>query len=133
MAEVKDNVILGFGRPGPWPYMWQVQSNDGGRSWEPAAFGPFPGYCITLNKTANGALIAIKRFPYLSANVSWDGGVTWDAGTVVDYPIWANHHAIVVEEDVVLVAYMGHIVERGQADARILRLRATEDGLVVDE
>ena len=69
LAEVTDNRILGFGRPGPWPYMWQVQSNDGGQTWEPAAFGAFPGYCITLTRTVSGALVATHRFPYLTANV----------------------------------------------------------------
>lgn len=132
LAEVAQNVIIGFGRPGPWPYMWQVQSNDGGQTWEPAAFGAFPGYCITLTGTTSGALIAVHRFPYLSANVSYDGGVTWDAGTIIDYPIWANHKALEIEPDVVLVAYMGHIVEPGQADNRILRLRVTKQGLALD-
>jgi hypothetical protein len=132
LAETIDNVVLGFGRPGPWPYMWQIQSNDGGKSWNPAAFGSFPGYCISLTRTANGALVAIHRFPYISANVSYDNGLTWDAGTILDYPIWANHKAIEVEPDVILLIYMGHIVQPGQADNRILRLRVTENGLVMD-
>ena len=132
LAEADDDVVLGFGRPGTWPYMWQVQSNDGGLTWEPAALGPFPGYCSTLTSTASGALVATHRFPYLAANVSWDGGVTWDAGTILDYPLWANQKAIEVEPDVVLVAYMGHIVEKGQADVRLVRLRVTREGLVLD-
>ncbi|MBI4553204.1 MAG: exo-alpha-sialidase [Candidatus Latescibacteria bacterium] len=132
LAEVTDNVILGYGRPGPWPYMWQVQSHDGGQTWQPAAFGSFPGYCITLTRTTSGALVAIHRFPYLTANVSYDGGRTWAAGTIIDYPAWANHHALEVEPDVVLVVYMGHIVEKGQPDTRVLRLRVTGHGLEVD-
>ena len=74
-AGAADNVILGFGRPGPWPYMWQVKSNDGGQTWEPAAFGAFPGYCITLTGTTSGALVATHRFPYLAANASHNGGL----------------------------------------------------------
>ncbi len=140
LAETADNVVVGFGRPGPWPYMWQVQSNDGGQTWEPAAFGAFPGYCIpkgrsdlfTLTSTVSGALVAVHRFPYLGANVSYDGGITWDAGTIIDYPLWANHKALEVEPDVVLVVYMGHIVEPGQADNRILRLRVTKHRLALD-
>ena len=58
--------------------------------------------------------------------------VTCDAGTIVDYPNWANHHAIEVEPDVVLVAYMGNIVEPGQSDIRMVRLRVTREGLVLD-
>ena len=133
LAEAADNVVVGFGRPGPWPYMWQVRSNDGGKTWEPAAFAPFPGYCISLTRTASGALVAVHRFPYLTANVSYDGGVTWDAGTIIDYPHFANHHAVEAEPDVVLVVYMGHYIEPGQADDRILRLRVTGQGLVLDK
>jgi hypothetical protein len=112
--------------------MWEVRSQDGGRTWQPAAHGPFPGYCITLTRTQSGALVAIHRYPYLTANLSYDGGRTWDAGTIVDYPAWANHQAVEVEPDVVLVVYMGHIVEAGQPDTRALRLRVTGHGLAVE-
>jgi hypothetical protein len=132
LAEVGDGEVLGYGRPGPWPFMWEVHSQDGGRTWQPAAGGRFPGYCITLTATRSGALIAIHRFPYLSANVSYDGGRNWDAGTILDYAAWANHQAVEVEPDVVLVVYMGHIVEKGQPDTRALRLRVTGQGLTVD-
>jgi hypothetical protein len=132
LAETDDNVVIGYGRPGPWPRMWRVQSNDGGRTWQPAAFGSFPGYCISLTSTASGALVAVHRFPYLTANVSYDGGVTWDAGTIVDYAVWANHKALEVEPDVVLVNYMGMYEEPGQADIRMARLRVTQQGLVLD-
>ncbi len=132
LAEAQENVVIGYGRPGPWPYMWRVQSNDGGKTWEPAALGAFPGYCSTLTRTASGALVAVHRFPYLGANVSWDNGITWDAGTILDYPLWANHQALEVEPDVVLVNYMGYLGRPGQADRRVLRLRATPSGLVVD-
>ena len=132
LAETDDNVVVGYGRPGKWPYMWRVQSNDGGKTWEPAAFGSFPGYCSTVTGTASGALVAVHRYPYLTANVSYDGGVTWDAGTIVDYALWANHRALEVEPDVVLVNYQGMYEEPGQADMRMARLRVTEKGLVLD-
>jgi hypothetical protein len=131
LAEAADGVVIGYGRPGPWPYMWRVQSNDGGRTWEPASFGAFPGYCVTLTRTASGALVAVHRFPYLGANVSRDGGVTWDAGTILDYPIWANHQTVEVEPDVLLVNYMGYIGEPGQPDRRVMRVRIGERGLEV--
>lgn len=133
MAEGRDNEIIGFARPGPWPFMWQVRSIDGGRTWDPASFAPFPGYCSSLTSTKSGALVAIHRFPYLGANLSWDGGATWDQGTILDYVYWSNHQALEVEPDVVLVLYMGHIVDPGQADNRVLRLRVTENGLVIDD
>ena len=132
LAETDDNVVIGYGRPGPWPYLWRVQSDDGGKTWQPASFGAFPGYCSTLTATASGSLVAVHRFPYLGANVSHDGGVTWDQGTIIDYPLWANHQAVEVEPDVVLVNSMGYIAKHGQADRRVYRLRVTPGGLMVD-
>ena len=132
LAQTATGEVIGYGRPGPWPYMWELCSRDEGQTWEPAAMGPFPGYCISLTSTASGGLVAIKRFPHLSAHLSYDGGLNWDAGTILDYPQWANHQALEVEPDVVLVVYMGHIVKMGLPDTRILRLRVTGGGLVVD-
>ena len=132
LAEVKENVLLGIGRPIRDPYMWQIQSNDGGRTWQPAAIGPFPGYCPSLTRTASGALVATTRFPYFAAHLSRDSGRTWDPPVIVDYAQWANQQAIEVEPDVVLVTYMGNIIEPGQADSRIARLRVTPEGLCLD-
>jgi hypothetical protein len=132
LAEVEDNVLLGIGRPSRDPYMWQLQSNDGGRTWEPAAIGPFPGYCPSLTRTASGALVATTRFPYFAAHLSRDGGRNWDLPVIVDYAMWANQEAIEVEPDVVLVSYMGDILGPGRADSRIARLRVTPAGLRLD-
>ena len=131
-AEARDNVVLGIGRPFRDIYMWQVQSNDGGRTWEPAAIGHFPGYCPSLTSTAGGALVATTRFPYFAARLSRDGGRTWEPPVIVDYPMWANQQALEVEPDVVLVTYMGDIMEPGRADSRIARLRVTDDALRLD-
>ena len=132
LAEARDNVLIGIGRPMRDPYMWQIQSNDGGRRWEPAAIGPFPGYCPSLTSTASGALVATTRFPHFAAHLSRDGGRTWDPPVIVDYAQWANQQAVEAEPDVVLVTYMGHCVVPGQADSRIARLRVTSGGLCLD-
>jgi hypothetical protein len=132
MAEVRDNVLIGIGRPERDPYMWQIQSNNGGRTWEPAALGHFPGYCPSLTRTTGGALVATTRFPYFAARLSRNGGRTWEPPVIVDYSQWANQQAVEVEPDVVLVNYMGHIMEPGEADSRIARLRVTDDGLCLD-
>lgn len=132
LAETTPGEVVGYGRPGPWPQMWELRSHDGGKNWEPATHAAFPGYCVSLTHTASGALVAITRFPHLCAHLSYDGGLNWDEGTILDYPQWANHQALEVEPDVVLVVYMGHIVHPGQPDTRILRLRVTGGGLVVD-
>ena len=132
LAEVGGNVLMGIGRPARDPYMWQIQSNDGGRTWEPAAIGPFPGYCPSLTRTTSGALVATTRFPYFAAHLSRDGGRTWDLPVIVDYAMWANQDALEVEPDVVLVTYMGDILGPGKADSRIARLRVTPEGLRLD-
>ena len=132
LAEARHDVLLGIGRPMRDPYMWQIQSNDGGRTWEPAAIGPFPGYCPSLTSTDSGALVATTRFPYFAAHLSRDGGRTWEPPVIVDYASWANQVAVEAEPDVVLVTYMGHCVVPGQADSRIARLRVTNEGLRLD-
>jgi len=132
IAEVADNVILGIGRPGMDPYMWQIQSDDGGKTWMPGVIGPFPGYCPSLTKLKDGALVATTRFPYFTAHLSRDAGRTWEPPVILDYATWANQHAVEAEPNVVLVNYMGDIMKRGQADNRMLRLRVTDAGLKID-
>ena len=132
MDEVRPNVIVGIGRPERDPYMWQMRSEDGGRSWEPAAWGHFPGYCPSLTATQSGAVVATTRYPHFAAYLSRDGCRTWDPPVIVDYCGWANQQAVEVEPDVVLVTYMGEITTRGQADSRIARLQVTGDGLRLD-
>ena len=132
MDEVDDDVLIGIGRPERDPYMWQIQSNDGGRTWEPAALGHFPGYCPSLTSTRSGDVIATTRHPYFSAHLSRDRGRTWQPPVILDYAQWANQQALEVEPDVVLVTYMGHIMDPGQADSRIARLRAKDGLLTLD-
>ena len=132
MDEAEPGVLVGIGRPDRDPYMWQLRSADGGRTWEPATIGHFPGFCPSLTRTASGALVATTRYPHFAAHLSRDNGRTWDPPVIVDYAIWANQQALEIEPDVVLVTYMGHIIEPGQADSRIARLRVTDEGLVLD-
>ena len=76
--------------------------------------------------------MATVRFPYFSAYVSRDGGRTWSLPYIIDYCYWANQQAVEIEPDVVLVTYMGRIMEPGEADSRIARIRVTGDGLLLD-
>ena len=132
MDEAEPGVLVGIGRPDRDPFMWQLRSHDAGRSWEPAAIGHFPGFCPSLTRTACGALVATTRFPHFAAHLSRDNGRTWDPPVILDYAIWANQQAVEIEPDVVLITYMGHIMEPGQADSRIARLRVTDAGLILD-
>ena len=132
MDEAEPGSLVGIGRPGIAPYMWQLRSADGGRTWEPACIGHFPGYCPSLTRTACGALVATTRYPYFSAHLSRDGSRTWSPPIIVDYCYWANQQAIEIEPDVVLVTYMGKIMAPGEPDSRIARLRVTDSGLALD-
>jgi len=132
MDEAEPGVLVGIGRPDRDPYVWQLRSEDRGRTWAPAAIGHFPGFCPSLTRTASGALVATTRYPHFAAHLSRDGGRTWSAPVVIDYAIWANQQAVEIEPDVVLLTYMGHIMEPGQPDSRIARLRVTDAGLVLD-
>jgi hypothetical protein len=56
--------------------------------------------------TASGAMVCAHRYPHYAVNVSRDGGLHWDAGTVIDYPVWAMGTVTEVEPDVLLCTYM---------------------------
>jgi len=50
--------------------------------------------------------LCAHRFPHYSVNISYDDGLNWDAGTVIDYPSWAMGCMVEVDRDIVLCTYM---------------------------
>jgi len=106
------NTVMALVRPVYSPYMWQCWSYDGGATWDAAARTTFPGYAQSMARTTSGAIVCAHRYPLYSVNVSRDDGLNWDAGTVIDYPVWAMGTMIEVEPDVLLCTYMN--VERAQ-------------------
>jgi hypothetical protein len=132
IAETSEGGLYGIGRPVRDPYMWQIRSRDGGRTWEPSTVGPFPGYCPSLTRTANGALVATVRFPYFSAHVSYDDGRTWSLPVILSNCLWANQQAVEAEDNVLVITHMGQIQDPGQPDSRIARLRVMPTGLTLD-
>ncbi len=89
-AEVRENVLMAICRPFRDPYMWKLQSNDGGRSWEPAAIGPFPGYCPSMTATASGAVVArraSRTSPRTSAETAVARGIHRSLWTMPSGPI----------------------------------------------
>ena len=74
-CEVAPNRILALIRPETSPWMWEMWSNDGGRTWGPATRGHFPMYACTdaMTATANGAVVIAGRHPGIGAQVSLDG------------------------------------------------------------
>jgi len=93
-------------RPISSPVIWQTWSADGGQSWEPVAYGPFPGYQVAATQTTSGAMVFAVRFPCLTVYVSQDGGATW-RGTMIDYAAQGGNASgiLEVEPDVVLLTY----------------------------
>ena len=81
----------------------------------------------SMLRLESGPILVAKRFPLHSINVSYDNGVNWDKGTVVDYPVQANGFMVEVEPGVVLCTYQnagGGMPLLGQL------IRVTDAGLV---
>ena len=86
--------------------MWQCWSHDGGKTWDAAARTTFPGYAQSMIRTRSGAIVCAHRNPNYSVNISYDNGLNWDAGTVIDYPAWAMGCMVELQPNVVLCTYM---------------------------
>jgi len=113
-------------RPIYSPYMWQCWSDDAGATWDAAVRATFAGYAQSVVRTTSGAILCAHRYPQYSVNISRDGGLHWDAGTIIDYPAWAMGCMIEVEPDVVLCTYMN-----AQRSMPLLAqlIRATPEGI----
>ena len=125
-AYTRDGRFLVYCRPIYSPTMWQAVSTDGGRSWDAAARGPFPGYAADMWCTAAGALLVSHRFPDHTINLSLDNGRTWDAGTTIDFPLEGAGKFAEVAPDVLLFIYRND----GQTRMRAQYLRVSPGGLV---
>ncbi|MBX7259438.1 MAG: glycoside hydrolase, partial [Candidatus Hydrogenedentes bacterium] len=111
-AVVMGNTVMVLVRPVYSETMWQCWSQDAGATWDAAARVTFPGYAQSIARTQSGAIVCAHRYPQYSLNVSRDGGLNWDAGTVIDYPVWGMGCIVEVEPEVLLCTYMN--AERAQ-------------------
>lgn len=113
-------------RPVYSPYMWQCWSHDGGRTWDAAARATFPGYAQSMVRTTGGTILCAHRYPQYSVNLSRDDGLHWDAGTVIDNPVWAMGCILEVAPEIVLCTYMN-----ARRDMPLLaqRIQVRPDGL----
>ena len=106
--------------------MWQCWSENAGATWDAAARSTFPGYAQSMVRTQSGTILVARRYPHYSVNLSRDGGLNWDDGTIIDYAFWAMGCAVEVEPDVVLLTYMN--AERDQPLLAQL-VRVTKTGI----
>jgi 3-keto-disaccharide hydrolase/BNR repeat protein len=113
-------------RPVYSPYMWQCWSHDGGVTWDAASRATFPGYAQSMIRTTSGAIVCAHRYPQYCVNISRDDGLHWDAGTIIDYPVWAMGCLVEVEPDVLLSTYMNY--DRGKPLLAQL-FRVTPEGI----
>jgi hypothetical protein len=88
--------------------MWQCWSTDAGATWDAAARATFPGYAQSIARTQSGAIVCAHRYPQYSINVSRDNGLNWDAGTIIDYPVWGMGCIVEVEPEVLMCTYMNY-------------------------
>jgi hypothetical protein len=131
VAQLPGGRIVALARPFRSPFMWQTQSEDGGRAWRMACYAPFSGAGgPQLVATRSGHLACIKRGPGVGLHMSFDGGLNWDEGTMIDFPGSFNGRAIEVEPDVVLVVYPQTMDEIRPAPVHAQRIRLTRDGPV---
>ena len=130
-AQLPDGKIVAIARPYRSPFMWQTESADGGKTWRQACYAPFSGAgAPVMIGTRSGYLAVIKRGPGDGLHCSYDGGLNWDAGTMIDYNGLFNGSAIEAEADVMLTAYPQSMDEIRPAYARVQRIRISPDGPV---
>ena len=121
--------IMATVRPIYSPYMWQCWSDDSGATWDAASRTTFPGHAQFMIRLDSGAILCAHRFPNLSINVSRDGGLNWDEGTIVADELWAMGCMIEIEPNLVLCVYMEDLLND---DANLLAqfFRVTADTIM---
>jgi len=89
LAETTSGKLVGLFRVGGHDmserFLYQADSNDGGRTWTPARVTPMLGFPPHLTRLRDNQLLVVygrRLAPFgQRARLSDDEGVTWDAGT----------------------------------------------------
>ena len=132
LAELPGGRIVGVCRPYRSPFSWQTHSDDGGRTWRLVCYAPFSvAGGPQMVATRSGYLALVARQTGLALHTSVDGGVNWDAGTLLAHDCWFNGFLTKAEPDVILVFYYHPSVDGVQPSLpRMQRIRITADGPV---
>ncbi len=132
LAELPSGRIVATCRPFRSPYSWLTWSDDGGRTWRLSCYAPFSvAGGPQMVATASGYLAVVARQTGLGLHTSVDGGLNWDAGTLLDHDCWFNGFLAEVEPDVILVYYYNPPRDADTpACPRMQRIRITKDGPV---
>ena len=132
LAQLPNGRIVATCRPFRSPYSWLTWSEDDGRTWRISCYAP---YSLSggpqMMATASGYLALVARQAGLGMHTSLDGGLNWDAGTMLDHDCWFNGFLVETEPDVVLVFYYNPGRDLAAPSCpRMQRVRITEDGPV---
>lgn len=123
--QTKEGKVLSLVRPIYSPWMWEIWSDDNGRTWGPATSGPFPCYAATALTTESGVLLVSGRMPGLGLYASHDSGMTWKPYRIDTAGLWAMGRMYEVEPNLVFYGYMDHY----DSSMRAQFLRITEHGV----
>jgi hypothetical protein len=125
--QTTDGKILALTRPIYSPWVWESWSPDAGQTWGPTVRGPLPAKYSPSNmiRTQCGALVFGARYPGTVVHTSFDEGLTWDNGTIIDSAIWALGSMIEIEPNLVLFVYMDSF----QGPMRAQYFRVSRDGI----
>ena len=132
LAQLPTGRIVALTRTSRSPHNWQTWSDDNGRTWRQACYGTFAitGGPIMVG-TASGYLAVVGREGGLTLHTSVDGGLNWDAGTVLDPDPWCNPAMIESEPDVLLIFNHAPAPDlRSPGMPKLFRMRMTDKGPV---
>ena len=123
------NTVMATVRPVYSPQMWQCWSYDSGANWDAAVRTTFPGYAQSIVRLSSGAIVSAQRFPGYSMNVSWDDGLNWDAGTIIDHAARGMGCLVEAEPDVVICVYLNDGDYYTAGNMLLQRIRVTANGV----
>jgi len=127
MAQLPSGRVVALSRPVASPFMWQTQSEDGGKSWRQCCYAPFSGSGNpNLVATSSGLLALVARCGGVGIHISDDEGLNWTPGAMLDSSNYFNGLVIEAEPDVILAVYP--VIDDMPMHLRTLRVRVTPQG-----